>query len=1034
MVSFITYIKTIKPNKNIMKLTLTEFKDLIKTMKSFDDVYAALNGYTTKQKGDFFELLTMQVFQLHPRFAQTTEEIWLYSDITPSIKQKLNMPDKDMGIDILLKNTDGKYYGVQAKFRMNKFSNIPWKDLGTFVAEARERCWLDGGIFVTNTYQINPELQRCNNIVSLCGNFFENLDGEFFALVTAYLAKGSISGSIKQVIKPRQPREHQTVFINSAISYFKENNRGYGNLACGSGKTLAAFWIWKNLNYGNVVVCVPSLYLLSQFYQEWQRECIALKINVPFLLVGSDLSSDTLDDDLNNGLFLTTDEKHIHKFIQTNNAAKKKYIIITTYQSCDKLIMKSNKRGFDMCIFDEAHKTTGDLNGQFATLLHDKNVKFDKRLFITATPRVYSNIGDDNEDVLSMDDETWYGKEIYRYSIRDGIRDKHLCDYEIVTLLTDDTYIKRFIDNNKLVDLQNIKAVPTHYIVSAIMIYKAFKDNLCNHLLTYHNTVNNSKLFSDILGRIFKIDADNAIDINITHIDGNYSMIKREMIINEFENNSSAVLTSSRVMSEGVDIPIIDAVAFIDQRKSTIDINQSTGRAMRLFPGKTISRVLVPFVCDDINNLNDDYYFPQIVKIIKSLSESDESILEYFSTTDKDKKMNGIIKFHSYQSKQTVIKIGIKFNVQSWIDKIKLAVWRKIDFFESNVSEVEKYIMAHKKIPSDKSKDPNEKKLGVFCGRMRYLESTGTIKDKHKERLNKVPLWYWSKKAIKIPQNQKLADLKTWIEQNKRIPSHHSKVDDERRLGNFISSLRRRRNKLSKETIEFIEQINGWKWEQEDTFAINYDDIEDWINKHNSLPTASPTDKHEKKLYSWMLQMRYKKNAKKLTNDQIEKLEKLKHWSWGNDKRITKQISFDMKITLISQWMNVCDDLPSSGSANKYEKYLGSICGALRDQYKHNKLNEDQIKKLEAIPKWYWTDGILRQSLNDWISSLVNWMNKNHQIPSSYSKDSTEKQLNNLVKRLRKKYKQHKLIQDQIDKLNSVLEWCWERPAKNVTN
>jgi predicted helicase len=833
----------------------------------------------------------MQVFRLHPRFAQTTKELWLYSDITPSKRKKLNMPDRDMGIDILLKMTDGKYYGIQSKFRMNKFSNILWKDLGTFVAEATERCWLNGGIFVTNTYQINEELQECKNIVSLCGNFFENLDGEFFALVNSYLEKGSVSNSIDQIIKPRQPRAHQTMFVNKAISYFKENNRGYGNLACGSGKTLAAFWIWKNLNLTNAVICVPSLYLLSQFYQEWQRECIALKTNIPFLLIGSDISSVDLDDDRNNGLFLTTDEKQIHEFIQTKNAAKSRYIIITTYQSCDKLIMNSNKGGFDLCIFDEAHKTTGDLNGQFATLLHDKNVKFNKRLFITATPRVYSNIGDDNEEILSMNDESWYGKEIYRYSIRDGIRDKHLCDYEIVTLLTDDTYIKQFIDDNKLVDLWNIKAIPTHYVVSAIMIYKAFKDNICNHLLTYHNTVKNSKLFSDILGKIFKIDEDDTSHVNISQIDGNYSMINREKIINEFRSKSSAILTSSRVMSEGVDIPIIDAVAFIDQRNSTIDINQSTGRAMRLYPDKMISRILVPFVCDDINDLDDGQYFPQIVKIIKSLSDSDESILEYFSTTDKGKKMNDIIKFHSYQSKQTVIKIGTKFNVQSWIDGIKLSVWKKVDHSSYMFQKLQSFIdKKNGDFPSLKSDDPDEVQLARWCYKRRERKKEGKLSIPEIKQLESITGWYWedTSRHSNLSFDNKISLLKNWINNpnNKRIPSEYSKDEEEAYLGKICTKLRGRYNKgkLTEYQINELEKLPFWYWKTNATILSIEEWIKlmsKWIEEHPIFPSAYSSNKLEKSLASFITRVRKLYKQKKLTNDQIDKLEKIPGWSWG---------------------------------------------------------------------------------------------------------------------------------------------------------
>ena len=132
----------------------------------------------------------------------------------------------------------------------------------------------------------------------------------------------------------------------------------------------------------------------------------------------------------------------------------------------------------------------------------DRNVTFKKRLFITATPRVYSNVGNDDEQVLSMDNEKWYGEEIYKYTVRNGIRDKQLSDYQIVTMLVTDDYVKKFVDDNKLVKVYDTEDMPAHYVISAIMVYKAFFEGMCNHLLTYHNTIKNSKIFMELLKNV----------------------------------------------------------------------------------------------------------------------------------------------------------------------------------------------------------------------------------------------------------------------------------------------------------------------------------------------------------------------------------------------------------------------------------------------------------------------------------------------------------------------------------------------------
>ena len=856
-----------------------EFNRIIKKINSFEDFYDAIGKYDKNKKGDLFEILTKYIFLLHPLYSQTTKNIWLNEEVKLSKRVNLNMPKIDKGIDLVLEHTNGHYYGIQAKFRMQRYSNISWKELATFVGQACGVCKFKGGIFVTNTYEIDEEIQRSDKIISIYGDFFENLDKSFFDNVRSYVCDKTII-----INNPKMIKQHQIDFINRVTVHFDKNDRCYGNLACGSGKTLASFWIWYKLEYHSTVICVPSLYLLAQFYQEWQQECISRGINIPYLLIGSDAE---IEDNLNNGLILTTDDTEIFKFVTINNYKKQQYVIITTYQSCDKLMFAGYKDGFDFCIFDEAHKTTGDLNSKFSILLHDKNVKFRKRLFMTATPRVYTNVGDKNEKVLSMDNKKWYGEEVYKYSIRDGIKDGHLCDYEIVTLLTDDEYIKKFVDDNKLVKLYEIENIPTHYIISAIMIYKAFVDGLCTHLLTYHNTIKNSKIFSTILKKIFESELK---DVNILQIDGNYSMVSRAKIIKEFINDKKSILTSSRVMGEGVNIPIIDTVAFIDERKSTIDITQSVGRALRVYPNKNTARILIPFLCNDINNLDDKFYFPQLTNIIKSMSESDENVKEYFSMTDSEKKVNRIIKIQNYFSNDIKIKISSKINIDDWIKNIDIILWKKIDYFEFMFQKLNNFVNINGKFPSINSSDENEIRLASWCYGIRERKKEGKLSDQRIKKLESIKNWYWqdTSRHSNIKFDKKVELLKNWINNpnNQRIPSEYSKNKEESYLGNICKKLRSRYNngKLTKIEINELEKLPFWYW-RTSAIILSVDEwimlMEKWVKEHKTFPSAYSSDKQEKSLASFITRVRKLNRKKKLIESQINTLENIPGWSWG---------------------------------------------------------------------------------------------------------------------------------------------------------
>ena len=231
-------------------------------------------------------------------------------------------------------------------------------------------------------------------------------------------------GNALQPPEKREPRPHQVPAISSARKHFvtQKNTRGKLIMPCGTGKSLTAYWIAKELKAKSIVLAVPSIALIKQSLEDWTREYLSEGVRPNWVAICS-------DDDVGNmreadstvatvyeaGIPVTTNADDIRSFLTKKSANPK--VIFTTYQSSDVVADVINKVGMtiDLLIADEAHKTVGRKEKKFATLLFDENIKFKKRLFMTATERVYKH---GSNEIVSMDDPHVYGEVFREMSFR----------------------------------------------------------------------------------------------------------------------------------------------------------------------------------------------------------------------------------------------------------------------------------------------------------------------------------------------------------------------------------------------------------------------------------------------------------------------------------------------------------------------------------------------------------------------------------------------------------------------------------------
>ena len=401
----------------------------IAACRSWDDFWDRSRKLSDAEKGSAFERLTQLYLKTAPEYQTKLQEVWLLRDVPADVRRRLNLPGpRDEGIDLIARTRQGKYWAVQAKFRSDRDKPLSRGELSTFTSLAFNTC-NDIALAVVAHTATKPVSKRhlMRNTVEIGFDRWQSLDDE--GGWRWRLILGKLKGRSTPP-KARSPKPHQREAIAAARDHFIRNGatRGRMIMPCGTGKSLAAFWIAQALGAKTVVVAVPSLALIRQSVADWAREFLAHGKEPDWICVCSDETVGNLERDefvgevYDLGLPTHTDPKEIALRLRAPSKGSK--IVFTTYQSSDKLAAAARQARitFDLAILDEAHKTVGARSKQFATLLQDKKIKVRHRLFMTATERVFRGSSD---DVLSMDNERDYGKCFFEHVLQRGNKAAH---------------------------------------------------------------------------------------------------------------------------------------------------------------------------------------------------------------------------------------------------------------------------------------------------------------------------------------------------------------------------------------------------------------------------------------------------------------------------------------------------------------------------------------------------------------------------------------------------------------------------------
>ncbi|NHA85502.1 DEAD/DEAH box helicase [Helicobacter pylori] len=652
-----------------------------------------------RHKGSLFEKISKQFLQEHDS-ANEYESIDLWYD------WELRGKERDRGIDMVITTASKEYIAVQCKFHQN---NISYNDISPFLTQLLSgvgEVKFKKGIIISTSNLTSEALKAIEQIRSTgMGIDIDEITEEDFIYSRIDWEKFDPTKTEDEIplCDKKRPRPHQTEAIEETKKYFSDpkNARGKLIMACGTGKTYTSLKIMEALDPKITLFLAPSIALLSQTFREYAKEK-----SEPFYasIVCSDgktgKSKNEDNDDIKFSELPLKASTRLEDILSVRKKAQKenkRFIIFSTYQSALRIkeAQEAGLNGIDLIICDEAHRTVGamyssnerDDKNAFTLCHSDEHIKATKRLYMTATPKVYSESSkakakESDNVIYSMDDAETFGEEIYTLNFERAIALDLLTDYKVIILAVRSENLSGVTNsvNEKISQLKakgtklDKKLINNEFVCKIVGTHKGLakqdvialddenkEDNdlknkadtfVSQRAISFCKSINTSKNIKDSFETIMecydeelKKKSFKNLKISIDHIDGTMNCkdrLEKLENLNQFKPNTCKVLSNARCLSEGVDVPALDSVIFFDGKSTMVDIIQAVGRVMRKAKNKKRGYIILPIALaeSEIKNLDEavnNTNFKNIWKVIKALRSHDPSLVDEATFKEKIK-------------------------------------------------------------------------------------------------------------------------------------------------------------------------------------------------------------------------------------------------------------------------------------------------------------------------------------------------------------------------------------------------------------
>ncbi|MBB5408875.1 putative helicase [Paraburkholderia sp. HC6.4b] len=628
---------------------------------------------TEREKGTYFEELIVCYLRNEATYRDLYSDVWTYAEWA----DLQGLDKRDAGIDLVAKtHGTGEYHAIQCKMYASEY-RVQKSDIDSFFTASGKKPFAQRVIVATTNA---PWSEHAEHALFDQQPPVSKID--LFALESSQIDWSKYQPKTAPIIKAKKSlRDHQTNALNGVIAGLADADRGKLIMACGTGKTFTSLKVAETLAGAGkrVLFLVPSLSLLSQTLTEWTQES-ETPLHSFAVCSDSDVGKKRKKEEDSVQTFVhelrypaTTDATRLASEMLKRHDDDHMSVVFSTYHSIDVISRAQKEQGladFDLIVCDEAHRTTGatfDSEDESTFVrVHDAGyIRAAKRLYMTATPRIYADTAKataerDNVALCSMDDKALYGDELFVITFSEAVRRGLLVDYKVIVLAVEEAHVSRRLQDLLKDENNQLKVDDAAKIVGC---WKAMsKQGLAEELVgdgdpmtravAFCQVIEISKgakshkvsskqiagMFQEVVEAYQNAEATEEFEqaVRLTceaeHVDGGMNASQKEARLAwlkaDAPENTCRILSNVRCLSEGVDVPSLDAVLFLTPRNSQVDVVQSVGRVMRNAPGKKRGYVILPVVIpagvEPHEALNDNQTYKVVWQVLQALRSHDD--------------------------------------------------------------------------------------------------------------------------------------------------------------------------------------------------------------------------------------------------------------------------------------------------------------------------------------------------------------------------------------------------------------------------